>query len=726
MMKRARSGESYSTQRRIIRENSFAHVQAIQEWLSEAELNCTTQYDKPDHRQVSSDSYVCLEPTEPLLDPDEILRQEEVTKGQELDSSRTWSDIGIGIDDSNHSPDCSESDEEITQTDYQSDVSSVSGYSYAASDCVSDKPERLVADIDDQDLSSKLAVWATEFSINHVALRQLLSILIVFFPHLPRDPRTLLATQRHYAIKEISGGLYHHFGIAKGIIEALGQSIKQILTSINIQVNIDGLPLFKSSKTQFWPILGRIVELERQPPFIIGLYSGEKKPDDIGKYLHDFVEEMKEIQIHGVPLGRRENNVTVSLSCFICDAPARAFVKQIKGHNAYHGCEKCTQRGTWNDKVTFPETGASLRTDVSFNEMADSEHHLEIRSPLCELSIGMISQFVLDPMHLVYLGVTRKLIWLWMKGPVAIKCRIGGNNVRAISEKLLLFHEYIPREFQRKCRSLAEIDRWKATEFRQFILYSGVIALKKNIPDVFYQHYLLLFISMYCFSSPIYWESHCEYASQLLLMFVNQFSDFYGQNMLVYNVHNLVHLAADVKRFGPLDSFAAFPFESFLGKIKKLLRKPNSPLAQVIRRLSEYKGKKSNVRACSLNCPVNPHHLGPLPLEYGNYSQFTDIQWGHLHFSTRNADNCVRVGNQIAIIKNIIKLGSDIKFLYEPFNSVSEFFNLPLKSSDLGIHKVSDLAGSLETASFGDITRKYIRLPCCNYHVVIPLLHQFY
>ena len=64
-----------------------------------------------------------------------------------------------------------------------------------------------------------------------------------------------------------------------------------------------------------------------------------------------------------------------------------------------------------------------------------------------QLSIGLVSQFVLDPMHLVYLGVLRKLIGLWMKGPIAANCRIGGSQVRAISALLVSFHAYIPHEF---------------------------------------------------------------------------------------------------------------------------------------------------------------------------------------------------------------------------------------------------------------------------------------
>ncbi|ESO85471.1 hypothetical protein LOTGIDRAFT_107664, partial [Lottia gigantea] len=81
---------------------------------------------------------------------------------------------------------------------------------------------------------------------------------------------------------------------------------------------------------------------------------------------------------------------------FICDAPARAFVKQVKGHNAYHGCEKCSQNVVWKDKVTFPRTKSGFRNDESFVDLANPDHHSVscVISPLLHLCMGMVSQFV--------------------------------------------------------------------------------------------------------------------------------------------------------------------------------------------------------------------------------------------------------------------------------------------------------------------------------------------
>lgn len=49
---------------------------------------------------------------------------------------------------------------------------------------------------------------------------------------------------------------------------------------------------------------------------------------------------------------------------FICDSPARAYLKAIKGHTAYFGCEKCIFKGKHDGKrVTFPDVNALLHTD---------------------------------------------------------------------------------------------------------------------------------------------------------------------------------------------------------------------------------------------------------------------------------------------------------------------------------------------------------------------------
>ena len=167
-------------------------------------------------------------------------------------------------------------------------------------------------------------------------------------------------------------------------------------------------------------------------PFVIGVFCGKSKPSDLQAYLYDFIQELKQLNEDGIFITSCNKTVKVKVDCFICDAPARSFLKQCKGHNAYSGCERCVQHGQWNDKVIYPNVNAPLRSK-SFALREDIDHHYPTPSPLLQLSLGLVSQFVLDPMHLVYLGVMRRILILWIRGPVKNKCRIGNKQVMLIS-----------------------------------------------------------------------------------------------------------------------------------------------------------------------------------------------------------------------------------------------------------------------------------------------------
>jgi hypothetical protein len=81
---------------------------------------------------------------------------------------------------------------------------------------------------------------------------------------------------------------------------------------------------------------------------------------------------------------------------------------------------------------------------------------------------------------------------------------------------------------------------------------------------------------------------YLEFAHHLLVTFVKEARRLYGETFPSYNVHSLIHLVDDCRHFGTsLNSLSAFPYENFLGQMKKLVRNKNSPITQVARRLSE-------------------------------------------------------------------------------------------------------------------------------------------
>ncbi|EFN80613.1 hypothetical protein EAI_00048, partial [Harpegnathos saltator] len=90
---------------------------------------------------------------------------------------------------------------------------------------------------------------------------------------------------------------------------------------IKINLSIDGLPLAKSSKSQFWPLLGQIVHVHyREKPFVIGVFHGYCKPKKPNEIIHQFIEEYSEIQNKGFQY--RGKKYKVLINAIICDAPA--------------------------------------------------------------------------------------------------------------------------------------------------------------------------------------------------------------------------------------------------------------------------------------------------------------------------------------------------------------------------------------------------------------------
>ena len=90
------------------------------------------------------------------------------------------------------------------------------------------------------------------------------------------------------------------------------------------------------------------------------------------------------------------------------------------------------------------------------------------------------------------------------------------------------------------------IDRWKATEFRQLFLFTGPLVLKDALPEVLYHNFLLLHVAISCLVHPYYCKLYCNFARELLVLFVKHCQEVYGQEFVVYNVHNLIHLPDDM------------------------------------------------------------------------------------------------------------------------------------------------------------------------------------
>ncbi|XP_060785073.1 uncharacterized protein LOC132891481 isoform X2 [Neoarius graeffei] len=510
-------------------------------------------------------------------------------------------------------------------------------------------------------LHQKLKHWAASFSVPLIAITALLTILRTSHPELPKDARTLLGTKPAVPLQTVGNGEYFHFGLAKGILSKLSTiHLPDVIQTIRVQFNIDGLPIFKSTRLQFWPILALIDCDYTRTPFLVGIFCGPGKPSNVFDYLTQFVKDLSDLLCNGVTFGGRK--LRVAISSFICDAPARAFVKQIKCHNGYSGCDKCHQTGIWQKKMAYPETDVRLRSDEEFENMVDEDHHIN-RSPLTGL-VKMVSAFPIDYMHLCCLGVMKKLIHFWMRGKNST--RQPTRAIKAISEKLIQLRPYTPAEFARKPRELAETDRWKAAELCQFMIYSGPLVLRNILPQDLYENFMLFSVAMFLLLTPSISESMVCFSEKLLMAFVKHFGEVYGKDEIVFSVHQTIHLTHEYRQYGSLDNISSFPYENYLGKLKTMLRKPSQPLQQVVKRLSEEP-------VCLFPPPptqpqlLHPHQEGPLPQHLSSGQQFKKVHFNDFCFSSKQGDDCLVIKNEIVMVKNIIKHGDSVFVVYMKF-----------------------------------------------------------
>lgn len=552
-----------------------------------------------------------------------------------------------------------------------------------------------------ESLKLKLNSWAVDNKISQNSFSRLLSILNNELGlNLPASAKTLLKSKEFVKVNiiTIDGGSYYHFGLKTYLESYLKKTENTINSEILIQINVDGLPLAKSSGSQFWPILG---SFKNDAPFPIGIFHGYSKPKDPNKYLKMFVEEYIDLRKNG--LTHNNKKFTVRISGILCDAPAKAYILNVKSCNAHHGCTKCIVEGDYvNNRMIYTNLNASLRTDDGFASMTDEDYH---KGPtvLSELKIGLVTHVPLDYMHLICLGVMKRLIQFWCKGNQTV--RLHKEQILEINDKIMRYRQYCITEFARKPRNIDNIDRWKATELRQFLLYYGPVLMKPYLSNAMYLHFLSLHCAVRIMCTKELCLRYNEYANSLLKFFVENYSDIYGREYINHNVHNLIHIAADVKKYGPLDNFSCFKFENYMSIIKRSIKPGNYPLVKFIKRVYEHQAYSSKeVTHTDLNFLKSD---GWKQINKKLTLTYSGIVLGTSKISNK-MPNCYILlkDNIIGKVISVFEENKQKQLLFQQFSNFMSYFEHPCSSILLGCGKVGTLNKEIKVAHISDVIAK--------------------
>ncbi|KAF4520588.1 hypothetical protein B566_EDAN005999 [Ephemera danica] len=559
-------------------------------------------------------------------------------------------------------------------------------------------------------------IWAGQ-GISQKKVSEILRLLKTHpdFSSLPNECRSVLRTPRSTEIVDVGNGKYCHLGIEKELIFQIEMNnILENTECLKLQFNFDGLPISQSSGSQVWPILMGFIDFPNIEPSVIGIYQGENKPTSCSEYLAEYVKEISHLKTYGLQTEFFFFNIHVH--SYVCDAPARAFITNTKGHNAYHGCYKCEVEGEYiQNRVVFDEMDARRRTDESFKNKSDSDFH-NGDTPLTDIpGINMITHFPLDYMHLICLGIMRKILMAFCKSKANVYAKLSAREISSMSARLTKCFSYIPCEFARKSRTLEYLARWKATEFRQFLLYTGPYVLSGILSKEVFEHFLCLHYAVRILLSSVYSSLMFEYARSLLNYFVKYFRNFYGHESLSYNVHNLIHICDDLEKLDTtLENTSAFKYENKLQSIKKSLRKHEHPLQQIVRRIEENKHvskllKKSKSPTNNIQV-VKSGSIKNVPTNF-SLPSFSSIKIKNYKISCTSPNNCVVLNSgEIVQINFLGTMNDTITMLGRKFETVQDFYAMPDSSQDVGIHKACNLSQNLAW-SIDNIKCKAMMLP---------------
>ena len=264
----------------------------------------------------------------------------------------------------------------------------------------------------------------------------------------------------------------------------------------------------------------------------------------------------------------------VNLDLIVADSVARPLLQNFKQFNGKYGCSYCLHEGTQVDKGqgtvrTFPLTAAlpNLRTHnqtLKFAEEAENTGSdvfgvkgisVLYSIPRFDIVNGLNPEY----MHCILLGVVRQFANLWFDAASHGKTFSLRKELSHIDNVLLKVKP--PSEIKRLPRSLVTRCHWKASEWRSFLLFYSVVALKPVMPSQFYTHWLLLVYSVYTLMSKHVKRSDLLLCDLALHNFVILVPDLYGPEHVSYNVHLLQHIVKSVEQWGPLWASSAFVFE---------------------------------------------------------------------------------------------------------------------------------------------------------------------
>lgn len=368
------------------------------------------------------------------------------------------------------------------------------------------------------------------------------------------------------------GELYKHFS------QSFSKTRFEYVYSFGI--NTDGISLCSKSCLSIWPIYITINEINKNWRFnqecVIhaGMYVGYQKPP-IDKFFEPIVKQLLDLE-NGFFFDNNIYYFYLLNACF--DKPARALVSNLNSSSGYFGCLKCLHPG---ESVSFGEGHHIIYDPINvfpkrskINYLHDLAECNKIKKTFngikgdCILNklkyFNVIESTDIDAMHSLWLGFGKLLLTYLIQhkssSKYSLKNKLGLLNSQLLSCKPPNYVAQAPRGFE-------TLSNWRAHEYMNFYLFFAIPTFKGIMSEEYYEHLLLLIISIERLFSKQIEKIILPKIHQMLRQFVLELEMLYDKHLLVSGTHELLHLVECTISQGPRNDTSLFEFEELNRKI---------------------------------------------------------------------------------------------------------------------------------------------------------------
>lgn len=513
--------------------------------------------------------------------------------------------------------------------------------------------------------------------------------------------------------------------IDDGILFKKLSETKSNVKLLTFTLNTDGANIFNSSKDSLWPVqlyanfLPPSIRYLPENIILSTLSYGKKKPNMMN-LLYPLARECDFLKEELISFHRDDefwNFCPVILLC-VFDLQARAEIQAMKGPVGKFGCPYCHHPGNpiknLSGRTTIRHIHRSpqkLRTHSETVTLAkrapeNGGENCGIKGHSAVIlfdNIDIINSFPIDFMHNAILGIVKDLIEIWLgkrkiPQPPYKEYMIKSSDSKKILERRIMnLKPY--SDFCRKPRSINEVSNYKATELLNCLWYYLRYTLVGILPTRIVKHFEKLSAAIYMLCKKNIDYDEIRTASDLLMEFVKDFDEIYGQGAVTMNVHILTHYQGVVMQCGPLWSYSMFGFESNIGRLKQFVCGKTDVLLQIADKYVESLCEPQNYNR---EKKIQPHielkqkttiaikqeysrileNSGNISLGQGSIDIWRSIELkGRLYTSinaiaTKSADFFVRVANgNIGTIEFFFGDESNPKFLLHVYRNIFENYH---------------------------------------------------